>query len=352
MTPLAPLVTAFFRRHLAAEKGVGRNTIVSYSYAFKFLCRYVSNRRGKSPSELCLEDLDAPMVRDFLEHLERDSGNTARTRNLRLTAVRSFMKYIEYEVPSALEQVRKVLAISNKRTEERLVNHLTKDEMKTILDAPDPRARPGLRDQAMLYLGFAAGLRVSELVGLRLDDIEIGGPYPSILVRGKGRQQRRLPLWKEAARTLRAWLTVRGEAPVPEVFLNVRGEALTCSGFSYILKKYVQMALPRSPGLSKKRVSPHVLRHTCAMNSLQATRDIRKVALWLGHSSLKSTEIYLRADPTEKLNAIESALPPDLRRGVFQVEDRLIAWLSGQRICGVQPWQDAANQGIAVSDSG
>ena len=352
MTPLVLFVTGFFRQHLAAEKGVSKNTIASYSYAFKFLCGHVSGRLGQSPSELSLEDLDAPMVRDFLEHLERDCGNTARTRNLRLTAIRSFMKYVEYEVPSALEQVRRVLAISNKRIEERLVNHLTKDEMKTILDAPDPRTRTGLRDQAMLYLGFAAGLRVSELVGLRLDDIELDGPYPSILVQGKGRQQRRLPLWKEAARSLRAWLTVRGNAPVPEVFLNVRGQALTCSGFSYILKKYVQVALPHSPGLSKKSVSPHVLRHTCAMNSLQATRDIRKVALWLGHSSQKSTEIYLRADPTEKLNAIESALPPDLRRGVFRVEDRLIAWLSGEKLSGVPPWQEPANQGIAAPDSG
>lgn len=352
MTPLAPLVTAFFRQHLTAEKGVSKNTITSYSYTFKFLCRYVSGRLGKPPSGLSLEDLDAPMIRDFLEHLERDSGNTARTRNLRLTAIRSFMKYVEYEVPSALEQIRRILAISNKRTEERLINHLTKEEMKTILDAPDPRTRTGLRDQAMLYLGFAAGLRVSELVGLRLDDIELDGPYPSILVLGKGRRQRRLPLWKEATRTLRAWLAVRGNAPVPEVFLNVRGEALTCSGFSYILKKYVKMAVPLSPGLAKKKVSPHVLRHTCAINSLQATRDIRKVALWLGHSSLKSTEMYLRADPTEKLNAIESALPPNLRRGVFQVEDRLIAWLSDQKLCGVNPWKDPANQGIPASDSG
>jgi site-specific recombinase XerD len=262
------------------------------------------------------------------------------------------MKYIEYEIPPALEQIRRILAISNKRTEERLINPLTKEEMKTILDSPDPRTRTGLRDQAMLYLGFAAGLRVSELVGLRLDDIELDGPYPSILVLGKGRRQRRLPLWKEATRTLRAWLAVRGNASVSEVFLNVRGEVLTCSGFSYILKKYVQIALPHSPGLSKKRVSPHVLRHTCAINSLQATRDIRKVALWLGHSSLKSTEIYLRADPTEKLDAIESALPPDLRRGVFHLEDRLIAWLSGKTICGVEPWKEPAERGVPPSDSG
>lgn len=279
MTPLAPLVTTFFRQILVAEKGVSKNTIDCYSYAFKFLCRYVSGRLGKSPSQLALEDLDAPMVRDFLEHLELDCGNTARTRNLRLTAIRSFMKHVEYEVPSALEQVRRIFAISGKRTEERLINHLTQEEMKAILDAPDPSDRSGIRDQAMLYLGFAAGLRVSELVGLRLEDIELDGPYPSILVRGKARKQRRLPLWKEA------------------------------------------------------------------------TRDIRKVALWLGHSSLRSTEIYLRADPTEKLKTIEAALPPNLRRGVFRVEDRLIAWLAGKKISGVDPWPEPVHDRPAPPNS-
>lgn len=351
MTALAHLVTGFFRQHLAVEKGVSKNTIASYSYAFKFLCRYLSGRLGMPAAELSLEDLDAPMVRDFLEHLERDGRNTPRTRNLRLTAIRSFMKYVEYEVPSALEQVRRIRAISSKRTSERLINHLTKEEMNALLDAPDPRTRSGIRDQAMLYLGFAAGLRVSELVGLRLDDVELDGPYPSILVRGKGRHQRRLPLWKEATRALRAWLAIRGDARVPEVFLNLHGEALTCSGFTYLVKKYVHVAMPHSPGLSKKKVSPHVLRHTCAMNSLQATRDIRKVALWLGHSNLKSTEIYLRADPTEKLNVIEAALPPNLRRGVFQVEDRLIAWLSGKKISGVDPWPEPVIGRLAMPSS-
>jgi site-specific recombinase XerD len=351
MTPLAPLVTAFFRTNLAVEKGVSKNTIASYSYAFKFLCRYVSDQLGKSPSKLSLEDLDARMIRDFLEHLERDCANTPRTRNLRLTAIRSFMKYVEYQVPSALDQVRRVLAISNKRIEQRLVNHLTREEMKAVLDAPNPSTRNGIRDQAMLYLGFAAGLRVSELVGLRLDDVELGGPYPSILVRGKARRHRRLPLWKEATRALRAWLAVRGSVPTPEVFLNARGEALTTSGFSYIVKKHACVATQQCQSLSKKNVSPHVLRHTCAMTSLQATRDIRKVAMWLGHSRLKSTEIYLRADPTEKLNTIEKALPPDLRRGVFQVEDKLIAWLTGRKLSGVNHWEDPANSQLATLDS-
>lgn len=341
MTPLAPLVTAFFRTHLATEKGVSKNTLVSYSYTFKFLCGYISTRLGKAPSALCLEDLDSRIIRDFLEHLERECGNTPRTRNLRLTAIRSFMKYVEYETPSALDQVRQVRAMSNKRTEERLVNHLNREEMKAVLDVPDPCTRKGVRDQAMLYLGFAAGLRVSELVGLRLDELELEGPYPSILVRGKGRKQRRLPLWKEATRALRAWLAVRGTFLTPEVFLNACGRALTPSGVSHVVKSYVRTANSKCPSLSKKHVSPHVMRHTCAMTTLQATQDIRKVALWLGHSSLKSTEIYLRADPTEKLEAVEKALPPELRRGVFQVEDKLIAWLSGRKLSGVNPWDDS-----------
>ena len=338
MTPLAPLVTAFFRNHLAAEKGVSKNTVASYGYTFKFLCRYASDRLRKAPSALCLEDLDARLVRDFLEHREKQQGNTSRTRNLRLTAIRSFMKYVEYDIPSALDQVRQVRSLSNKRAQERLVNHLSREEMRAVLDSPNPTTRNGIRDQAMLYLGFAAGLRVSELTGLRLDDIELDSPYPSILVRGKARKQRRLPLWKEATRTLRAWLAVRGSAMAPEIFLSARGVALTPSGLTYIVKSHVRAATSRCPSLSKKRVSPHVLRHTCAINTLQATRDIRKVALWLGHSSLKSTEIYLRADPTEKLEAIEKALPPDLRRGVFHVEDKLIAWLSGEKLSGADPW--------------
>jgi site-specific recombinase XerD len=351
MTPFAPLITTFFRNHLAVEKGVSKHTIASYSYAFKFLCRYVSERIGKSPSALALEDLDARMIRDYLAHLERNFSNTSRTRNLRLTAIRSFMKYVEYEVPSALEQTRQILAISNKRTDERLINHLTREEMNAVLDAPDPNTRSGIRDQAMLYLGFAAGLRASELVGLGVDNIELDGPYPSILVQGKGRSQRRLPLWKEAARALRAWLAVRGSVPTPELFLNARGEALTTSGFSYIVKKHARIAAQQCQSLSKKDVSPHVLRHTCAMISLQATRDIRKVAMWLGHSSLKSTEIYLRADPTEKLDTIEKALPPDLRRGTFPVEDKLIAWLSGRKLSGVNPWEDPKNTELATTDS-
>ena len=156
---------------------------------------------------------------------------------------------------------------------------------------------------------------------------------------------------RRATRALRAWLAVRGAVPTPEVFLNARGQALTTSGFSYIVKKHARVATQQCSSLSKKEIAPHVLRHTCALISLQATGDIRKVAMWLGHSSLKSTEIYLRADPTEKLNTIEKALPPDLCRGMFPVEDKLIAWLSGRKLSGVNPWEDATNSELPIQDS-
>ena len=207
--------------------------------------------------------------------------------------------------------------------------------MQAVLDAPDPSTRDGLRDRAMLHLDFATGLRVSELIGLRMDDLSLQ-PTPSIRVQGKGRRERQLPLWKETTASIRAWMSVRGDAQVPELFINARRQALTRSGFEYILRKHVKKATEQCPSLLKKQVSPHVIRHTCAMNTLLATKDPRKVSLWLGHASMQTTEIYLRADPTEKLDAIESVTPPQLRKGKFRPPDKLIASLKESRLCGVK----------------
>jgi site-specific recombinase XerD len=198
--------------------------------------------------------------------------------------------------------------------------------MKFLLNTPDPNTRDGIRDRGMLQLAFDAGLRVSELVHLCLDDVSFQ-PTVHILVRGKGRRERQLPLCKETAATLRAWLAIRGKAPAPELFLNAAGFSLTRSGFEYILAKHVAKAADRCPSLTKKRVSPHVLRHSCAMMVLQATKDLRKVSLWLGHAQMQTTEVYLKADPTEKLEIIESMTHPHLRRGHFRPVDKLLASL-------------------------
>ena len=327
MTPIAPLITSFLRDRLAIERGTSQHTCDTYSYAFKLLFEFAGNKLKLAPSKLWLEHINAPLVLAFLEHIEKSSNNSALTRNARLAAIKSFMRFVEYRVPSALEQVHAVLAIPTKKTDTPLVSYLSKEETQAVLDAPDPRTRSGTRDRAMLHLGFTAGLRVSELVGLCMGDLTLH-PTPAILVRGKGRRQRALPLWKETTAALRAWLAIRQEAGVPELFLNARGIQMSRWGFEHILRKHVKTAANRCPSILNKKISPHVLRHTCAMVILQATGDIRKVSLWLGHSSIQTTEIYLQADPSEKLEAIEAITPPALRRGAFRPPDKLLAFLT------------------------
>jgi len=326
MIPIAPHITAYLTERLPLEQAVSDNTCASYAYAFKLLFEYASDRLKVPPSALCLEQLDAPLVTGFLHHLETERGNGPNSRNVRLAAIKSFMRFLEYRVPTALEQIRRILAIPAKKAGTRLVRHLTVEEIKVLLNAPEPTRRDGIRDRAMLYLCFAGGLRVSELVGLRIDQLTLQG-QASVLVHGKGRKERCLPLWKETTGALRAWLAVRGTVLVPELFLNARGRPMTRSGFEYILDKHVRTASAKQPSLAKKRISPHSLRHSCAMSTLQATGDIRKVALWLGHASTQSTEVYLRADPTEKLEALASLVPPTLRRGQFRPPDKLLAML-------------------------
>ncbi len=328
MTAIAPHITAFLRERLPVQRGASEHTCESYAYAFQLLFQFASQRYKVTPSELQLEQIDAPLVMDFLEQIEVARGNSPRTRNARLAAIKSFMRFCEYRVPSMLEQSRRILAIPLKRTDIPLITHLSMAEMQAILNAPDVRTREQIRDRAMLHLCFSAGLRVSELIGLPLTALTLH-PTPSIRVMGKGRKERYLPLWKQTAADTRAWLAVRGDAPAPELFLNARGGPMTRAGFEYLLRKHVQTAIKSCPSLQNKRVSPHVLRHTCAMVILQATGDLRKVSLWLGHADMRTTEVYLRADPTDKLEAIDRVTPPALKRGRFRVPDKLIASLRG-----------------------
>jgi integrase/recombinase XerD len=327
MTPIAPHLTAFFQQRLPLERGASEHTRDSYAYAFKLLLTYASRRLKVAPSQLAVEQIDAPLVVAFLHDLETTRGNGPSSRNVRLAAIKSFMHFLEYRVPSALELIRRILAIPFKKTETRLVGHLTVEEIQAILDAPTPTTWAGIRDRAMLHLCYAGGLRVSELIGLRLDDLTLQ-PDASVLVHGKGRRERYLPLWKTTTAALRAWLAVRGAARVPELFPNARGVPLTRSGVEYILRKHVQTARQQCPSLTTKRVFPHLLRHTCALTVLQATKDLRKVSLWLGHAHMQTTEMYTRADPSVKLEALESVMPPRLRSGRFKATDTLIASLN------------------------
>jgi site-specific recombinase XerD len=208
---------------------------------------------------LTLEQLDAPLVSAFLQHLETERGNSAETRNIRLAAIRSFFRFLQHREPAALAQVLRILAIPFKKTDTRLVPYLVQEEVQALLDVPDPATREGIRDRAMLHLAICAGLRVSELTGLRID--EVAPQSVSIRVRGKGRRERALPLWKTTASAVRAWLAVRGTAPVPELFLNARGEPLSRWGVAYVLRRHAETASRKCSSLTGKQISPHVLRH-------------------------------------------------------------------------------------------
>lgn len=332
MTPIAPLITKFLREHMPTDRGCSVHTCETYAHAFRLLFLFASRRLGIRPSQICLEQITTELVLDFLAHIEEQRGNTAATRNGRLAAIKAFFRYVEFRVPSALAQVRQINAIRGKPHDQMLVRHMTMDEVRGILDAPDITTRLGIRDRAMLHLCFASGLRVSELVGLPLESLSLQRT-PSIHVLGKGRRERCLPLWKETTVDLRAWLAVRGKASVPELFVNAEGAAMTRAGFEYILDKHVRTATKRCSSLTGRSVSPHQLRHSCALIMLQATRDIRKVALWLGHADIRTTEIYLRVDPTQKLEAVEAVLPLGLRRGRFKAPEALIASLIDPVLC-------------------
>ena len=333
MTLIAPHIAAFLQQRLPVERQASPNTCDSYAHAFRLLFEYASNCLKITPSQLQVEHIDASLIVDFLNHLEATRGNGAGSRNIRLAAIKSFMRYIEYRLPSALEQIRCILSIPTKKTDVRLVRHLTAQEMLSILDAPDPARRVGIRDRAMLHICFAGGLRVSELVGVRVIDVRLQ-PEPNVLIHGKGRRERCIPLWKETASAVRAWLSVRGDVLAPELFLNARDGCMTRAGFEYIRRKHVRTAEKRCASLSSKRVSPHVLRHTCAMTILQATKDLRKVSLWLGHSSVQTTEVYTRADPTVKPRPCYAMRVPSSK--VFVGGPKELPRVGTDKVCGLR----------------
>lgn len=328
MTAIAPHVTEFLRVRLPLERNASHHTAAAYSYTLQLLFSFLARKRKVRPSQLALEQVDADVVLAFLSDLETTRRNAITTRNARLAAIKSFFRYIELRVPSALDQVRRVLAIPTKKTTTGLVGYLNREEAQAIVDAPDRTTVLGVRDHAILHLALATGIRVSELVAIRVGDVT-ATQQPTLLVHGKGRRQRVLPLWRETVTTLRRWLAVRAPRSDNEraLFLNARGEPITRSGVAYVLAKHAAAALTGRRG----RVTPHVLRHTCAMATLIATKDVRQVALWLGHSRLETTEMYLRADPTEKLEAMTSLSALRLRRGRFPAADELMAALDAAR---------------------
>ena len=281
MTKLAPLITGFLRDYMPRQRGYSPQSCETYAFSFKLLFDFAAKRRSIRPSQLTIEELDAPMIVAFLAHLEQERDNGAATRNLRLAAIKTFMRYVEHKVPSVLEQIGRVHAIPAKRHDQKLIRHLTMEEVRAILNAPDLATRSGVRDRAMMHLCFAGGLRVSELISVLTENLSLQRGA-SVTIRGKGRKERCLPLWKETARDLRAWLSVRGAVRVPEVFVNARDDPMTRAGFEYVLDKHASTAAENCPSLRGRSVTPHQLRHYLPTPTMSGSRMAAQdsKALW------------------------------------------------------------------------
>lgn len=320
------LLRDFFEQRLVAERGVSAHTIASYRDTFTLLLGYAERHTGCAPSSLRIEDLDASLVLGFLDELESKRCNSPRTRNLRLTAIRSFMRYAALREPAALPVAERVRAIGAKRFDRPVIDFLSREEVEALLDAPDRTTWSGWRDAALLAVLYNTGARVSELTGLRVTDVYRDRAC-AVYFRGKGRKDRIVPLWKYTARVLCDWIEHIGSTAESPVFPNRAGGTMTRSGVSHRLQVAIQQASACCPSLGKRRISPHTLRHTTAMHLLQAGVDITVIALWLGHEDPATTHLYVEADLAMKEAALNrvNALAPDMVR--FQPGDRLLAFL-------------------------
>ena len=322
----AALLQGFFTERLMKQRQASAHTIASYRDAFRLLLQFAQKRLRKMPSALALEDIDAPLVAAFLDELESSRKVTARTRNLRLTAIHSFFHYAAFEVPSHAAHIQRVLAIPPKRFTRTLVPFLNRNEVDALLAAPDRNTWSGHRDHALMLLAVQTGLRLSELTGLRREDVQLGvGAHVHTI--GKGRKERCTPLSKNTRAVLAAWLREPQRAPNQPVFPNAHGEQLSAHGVHYLMSKHAAAAAEVCPSLKAKRVSPHVLRHTTAMDLLQEGVEQRALALWLGHESVETTQIYLDADLELKQKLLDKTTPPNGTPGRYRPADKLLAFL-------------------------
>jgi site-specific recombinase XerD len=320
------LVQDFFVRRLIGQRGASPRTIESYRDAFELLFGYLEQRLSKAPSKLSLADLDAPMILDFLDHLETVRHNSARTRNARLAAVHSFMRYAAVRDPASLAITARVLAIPAKRFDRPVLGYLTRDEITAVLAAPDRRTWSGQRDAVLLAVAYNTGARVSELTGLRARDVLLER-QTALLLHGKGRKQRVIPLWTSTAAGLRAWLAQNRPGPETPLFPNRNGATMTRSGVRDRLDRAVATAEQTCPSLHGRQVSPHTLRHSTAVHLLESGADLAVIALWLGHSSPAVTHQYLEADLATKEAVLQRLTDPNPGPTRFRPPDRLLAFL-------------------------
>jgi site-specific recombinase XerD len=331
MKPAVPtfpaLLQRFFTQRLMQQKRVSAHTIGSYRDTFRLLLRFAQDRLRTSPDQLALEMIDAPFISAFLNELEKTRGVTARTRNLRLTAIRSFFRFAAYEMPTHSAQIQRVLAMPAKRFDRKLIDFMTRPEVDALLNAPDKSTRNGRRDHALLLTTVQTGLRLSEVTGLKRQDVTFGtGAHVEVL--GKGRKQRAIPLCKSVAAVLEAWLDETSTAQDGIVFPSMRGGRLSTDAVERLLKKHLATANEACASLKKKRITFHCLRHTTAMDLLHAGVEQSVIALWLGHESIETTQIYLDADLALKEKILARTIPFDSKPGKFRPDDRLLTFLN------------------------
>ena len=327
-TPGFPsLLQSFFTSRLMQQRQASPHTIGSYRDSFRLLLQFAQTRLGVAPQKLTFEQIDAPLIAAFLEDMQTTRGISAISRNLRLTAIRSFFRYASFEMPSHAAQIQRVLAIPNKRCTRTQIGFLTRDEIDALLRAPDLGTRSGRRDHALMLHAVQTGLRLSEITGLRRREVCLGtGAHVRVV--GKGRKERSTPLTKATTDVLRAWLREIETGEDAIVFPSARGARLSADGVQYLLAKHVAQACQACTTLAKKHVTAHVLRHTMAMELLQAGVERSVIALWLGHESIETTQIYLDANLEMKQAALDKVDPQPGRVGRFRPDDRLLAFLN------------------------
>lgn len=320
------LLETFFTDRLMRQRDASPHTIATYRDTFCLLLRFAQQRLKISPSALTLTDLDAPFIGAFLDHLEKDRSNTARSRNCRLAAVRSFFQYVALHEPTHSALVQRVLAMPSKRYDRTQVEFLTRPEIDALLASPDIDTWVGRRDFTLLLVAVQTGLRLSELIGLRWKDVALGrGAH--VYCRGKGRKERCTPLRKDVVKALRNWFRELNPQPCDPLFPSKRGGPLGPDGVEHLLNKHLTTAQKQCSSLQKKRVSPHVLRHSAAMELLQAGVDHNVISLWLGHERPDTTQIYIHANLALKEQALARTTPSNVPPGRYKPDDELLAFL-------------------------
>jgi len=323
--PLGPVLQRYFCEYLISQRDLSPRTISSYRDTFRLLLAFLERRYRIKPDRVCVDDLDASKVLTFLDDLERRRGNTPRTRNNRRAAIRSFLRFAAAD-PVLLPVAQRVLAIPAKRFERASVGYLTREQIQTILDSPDVTTPSGQRDRVLLMLLYNTGARVSELAGLRIQDVSLDSRR-SVQIHGKGRKNRFVPLWRETVKMLRSWLRQLNGPPDSPLLPNARGNPMTRSGIAQRLKVAVNRATSKDSTLQAVRISPHTIRHTTAMHLLQAGNELPVIAMWLGHETTQTTHQYLDADLESKKRALAYLKPPRVRRSSRSRTEDIVKFL-------------------------